>query len=268
MEHYLYSYDYALWEIIVNGDAPAICISRAVYGNQGLPKTYGKQSQGPCLGGNKESKKMQKIILKQQYENIDASRSKGLDKTYDRFSSFANQSNSPNWTMRTGAVDTDDLKRWIANGSGSSTTNALVVQDGICGYDWSFQAEEGITNFALMAYTSQGLSSLDSKLECVMNRDEAVWKKILAFFLKYDVLVKDISIKVLKNQLEEALKEKDDLKLKLENFEESSKNLTKVIDSQIKAKDKNGLGYDSQMNKSEMVHSVFTVKKVMGHDNH
>ncbi|GJT46833.1 hypothetical protein Tco_0955548 [Tanacetum coccineum] len=35
--------------------------------------------------GNKESKKMQKTILKQQYENFTASRSKGLDKTYDRF---------------------------------------------------------------------------------------------------------------------------------------------------------------------------------------
>ncbi|GJY23339.1 putative ribonuclease H-like domain-containing protein [Tanacetum coccineum] len=38
----------------------------------------------------------------------------------------------------------------------TSTTNALVVQDGIGGYDWSFQAEKGPTNFALMAYTSQG----------------------------------------------------------------------------------------------------------------
>ncbi|GKG22872.1 ribonuclease H-like domain-containing protein, partial [Tanacetum coccineum] len=38
----------------------------------------------------------------------------------------------------------------------TSTTNALFVQDGIGGYDWSFQAEEDITNFALMAYTSQG----------------------------------------------------------------------------------------------------------------
>ncbi|GJX58627.1 ribonuclease H-like domain-containing protein, partial [Tanacetum coccineum] len=45
----------------------------------------------------------------------------------------------------------------------TSTTNALVVQDGIGGYDWSFQAEEGITNFALMAYTSQGSSSSDSE---------------------------------------------------------------------------------------------------------
>ncbi|GKG01741.1 hypothetical protein Tco_0306446 [Tanacetum coccineum] len=41
----------------------------------------------------------------------------------------------------------------------TSTTNALVVQDGICGYDWSFQTEEGITNFALMAYSSSSSSS-------------------------------------------------------------------------------------------------------------
>ncbi|GJV79008.1 ribonuclease H-like domain-containing protein [Tanacetum coccineum] len=42
--------------------------------------------------------------------------------------------------------------------------NALVVQDGIGGYDWSFQAEEGPTNFVLMAYTSQGSSSSDSEV--------------------------------------------------------------------------------------------------------
>ncbi|GJZ70252.1 hypothetical protein Tco_0633802 [Tanacetum coccineum] len=61
--------------------------------------------------------------------------------------------------------------------------------------------------------------------------------------------------------LEEALKEKDDLKLKLEKFEESSKNLTKLINSQISAKDKVGLGYDSQMNESEVVHSVFNSRE-------
>ncbi|GJU77419.1 putative ribonuclease H-like domain-containing protein [Tanacetum coccineum] len=42
--------------------------------------------------------------------------------------------------------------------------NALIVQDGIGGYDWSFQAKEGLTNFALMAYTSQGSSSSDSEV--------------------------------------------------------------------------------------------------------
>ncbi|GJV63098.1 hypothetical protein Tco_1473926 [Tanacetum coccineum] len=170
------------------------------------------------------------------------------------------------------------------------------------------KAEEGITNFALMAYTSQGSSSSSSSdsevhtctkdclksyetlqkqydqqrealkksnleiigyqmglesLEArivVHEKNEAVYEEDIAF-LKYDVQVKDISIKDLKNQLEEALKEKDDLKLKLEKFEESSKNLTKLINSQISAKDKAGLGYDSQMNESEVVHSVFNSRE-------
>ncbi|GJT25174.1 putative ribonuclease H-like domain-containing protein [Tanacetum coccineum] len=40
------------------------------------------------------------------------------------------------------------------------TENALVAQDGIGGYDWSYQAEEEHpTNFALMAHTSSGSSS-------------------------------------------------------------------------------------------------------------
>ncbi|GJR21678.1 copia protein, partial [Tanacetum coccineum] len=43
----------------------------------------------------------------------------------------------------------------------TTKTNALVAQDGL-GYDWSDQAEEGPTNFALMAYTSSGSSSSSS----------------------------------------------------------------------------------------------------------
>ncbi|GJX65078.1 hypothetical protein Tco_0299421 [Tanacetum coccineum] len=41
--------------------------------------------------GNKESKKMQKTILKQQYKNFTASRFEGLDKTYDRFQKLISQ---------------------------------------------------------------------------------------------------------------------------------------------------------------------------------
>ncbi|GJS43117.1 ribonuclease H-like domain-containing protein [Tanacetum coccineum] len=42
----------------------------------------------------------------------------------------------------------------------SPTQNALIAQDGIGGYDWSYQAEEEQpTNHALMAFTSSGSSS-------------------------------------------------------------------------------------------------------------
>ncbi|GJV42857.1 putative reverse transcriptase domain-containing protein [Tanacetum coccineum] len=179
---------------------------------------------------------MQKTILKQQYENVTASRSEGLDKTYDSlpsawnnialimlnkadldelrmddlynnlkgqaffltysndvmFSFFTNQSNSPQLDNEDlEQIDTDDLERWISNRMLNVTTatgecralrnqgnrngentrrvvqvetlaNALVVQDGIGGYDSSFQAKEDHTHFALMAYTSQGSSSSSS----------------------------------------------------------------------------------------------------------
>ncbi|GJT13078.1 hypothetical protein Tco_0860120 [Tanacetum coccineum] len=42
----------------------------------------------------------------------------------------------------------------------NTTQNSLIAQDGIGGYDWSYQAEEEHpTNYALMAYTSSGSSS-------------------------------------------------------------------------------------------------------------
>ncbi|GJW26200.1 ribonuclease H-like domain-containing protein [Tanacetum coccineum] len=79
--------------------------------------------------------------------------------------------------------------------------NALVVQDGICGYDWSFQAEEGPTDFALMAYLSQkeqlkkynleimgyqlGLESLEARI-VIHKKNEAVYEEDIEF-LKYDV---------------------------------------------------------------------------------
>ncbi|GJX11560.1 ribonuclease H-like domain-containing protein [Tanacetum coccineum] len=150
-----------------------------------------------------------------------------------------------------------------------------------------FRVKKASQNFALMAYTSQGSSSsssLDSEVhtcskDCyqmgleslearivVHEKNEAVYEEDIEF-LKYDAQVKDISIKELKNQLENALKEKDDLKLKLEKFETSSKNLTKLINSQITAKDKSGLGFDEQVNESEVFDNVFNSHKSDGDDN-
>nr|GEY98972.1 hypothetical protein [Tanacetum cinerariifolium] len=95
---------------------------------------------------------------------------------------------------------------------------ALVVQDGLGTYDWSYQVDEEATDFALMAFTSNPSSSSSSNSE-----------------------------------LDEALKEKGDLKAKIEKFETSLKNLTNLLDSQINAKVKTGIGYISQFNKKEVL---------------
>ncbi|GJR31368.1 ribonuclease H-like domain-containing protein [Tanacetum coccineum] len=109
-------------------------------------------------------------------------------------------------------------------------TNDLVVQDGIGGFDWSFKAEEGPTDFALMAHFSLVSSSS----------------------LSSDSEVRDNSITDLKNQLAEALREKDDLKLKLEKFETSSKKLINLLNSQISVNNKTGIDFDSQMTGNEL----------------
>ncbi|GJV62233.1 hypothetical protein Tco_1468333 [Tanacetum coccineum] len=97
MEQYLTHADYALWEVIMNGDAPAIA-SASTEGpippktaEQKLAKKNELKAKSTLFGGNKESNKMQKTILKQQYENFTASRSEGLDKTYDRFQKLISQ---------------------------------------------------------------------------------------------------------------------------------------------------------------------------------
>nr|GFC58077.1 ribonuclease H-like domain-containing protein [Tanacetum cinerariifolium] len=51
-----------------------------------------------------------------------------------------------------------------------TTSNALVSQCDGLGYDWSDQAEDGLTSFALMAYTSSSSSSSDSE-EVILNGD-------------------------------------------------------------------------------------------------
>nr|GFA70584.1 hypothetical protein [Tanacetum cinerariifolium] len=97
MEQYLTHTDYALWEVIINGDSlvpepPAIAIP-----DEHLLKFQTIKDAKSLweaikirFGGNKESKKMHKTILKQQYENFVASRSKGLDKTYDSMDDLYN----------------------------------------------------------------------------------------------------------------------------------------------------------------------------------
>ncbi|GKA16869.1 hypothetical protein Tco_0696706 [Tanacetum coccineum] len=50
-------------------------------------------------------------------------------------------------------------------------------------------------------------------------------------------------------KLEKVVKERDELKLKIEKWEGSSKNLTKILNSQMSAHDKNGLGFGTQIDK-------------------
>ncbi|GKE16627.1 hypothetical protein Tco_1424204, partial [Tanacetum coccineum] len=150
----------------------------------------------------------------------------------------------------------------------TSTTNALVVQDGIGGYDWSFQAKEGIINFALMAYTSQGSSSSsssDSKVhtcskDCLKSYEtlqkqydqqrDALNKSNLEI-IGYQMGLESLEARIVVHEKNEVIYGEDIAFLK---YDVQAKDIS-IKDLKNHAKDKTGLGYDSKMNESEVVNS-------------
>ncbi|GJU93906.1 hypothetical protein Tco_1318662 [Tanacetum coccineum] len=354
MEQYLTHTDYALWEVIVNGDAPAIA-SASTEGpippktaEQKLARKNELKAKSTLLlaipdehllkfhgikdaktlweaiktrfGGNKESKKMQKTILKQQYENFTASRSEGLDKTYDRFQKLISQLeihgevisqedanlkllrslplawNNIALIMRNKSdLDTmsmDDLYNnlkvyeteiksqsssssnsqnvaFVSSENTSSTNEAVNTAHEVSTASSQGQASSStyaddvmfsffvnqsnspqLDNEDLEQIDTDDLEEMDLKWQVAMltmrgtkESKDKKWR-----FSKKDCTsrdsckclgsssssssnteVRDNSITELKNQLAEALREKDDLKLKLEKFETSSIKLTKLI---------------------------------------
>ncbi|GJY01189.1 hypothetical protein Tco_0359341 [Tanacetum coccineum] len=135
----------------------------------------------------------------------------------------------------------------------TTTSNALMSCDG-SGYDWSDQAEEGPTNFALMAYSSTSfnsrvstdsncLESVEARL-LVYKKNESVYEEDIKV-LKHEIHLREVAITELRRKLELAQKQKDEIQLTVENFENSSKNLSKLINCWIVDKCKTGLGYNA-----------------------
>ncbi|GKA57355.1 ribonuclease H-like domain-containing protein [Tanacetum coccineum] len=152
----------------------------------------------------------------------------------------------------------------------TTETNALVTQDGL-GNDWSDQAEERPKNFALMAYTSSGaykasLESIEARLD-MYKKNEVVFEEDIKIS-KLDIMLRDNALTELRKKFEKAEKEIDDLKLTLEKFENSSKNLRKLLEIQVSDKFKTGRGYDSQVVDGQVFDSHVNDKYKIGEGYH
>ncbi|GJY11329.1 putative ribonuclease H-like domain-containing protein [Tanacetum coccineum] len=329
------------------------------------------------FGGNKESKKTQKTLLKQQYENFNRSSSEGIDQTYDRLqklisqleilgetisqedmnlnsnqahgsntantdsisdvvinSFFANQSNSPqldNEDLQ--QIDADDLEemdlKWqmamltmrarrflnntgrkiSANGSETIGFNKSNVKCYNCHKRGHFAREcraqrenrniepssssdskvstcskaclksyetlkEHYDNLTKDFNKSQlnvgaykaGLESVEARLD-VYKKNEVVFEEDIKI-LKLDIMLRDNALTELRKKFEKAEKERDDLKLTLEKFENSSKNLSKLLEIQVSDKFKTGVGYDSQVVDSQVFDSQVNDKYKTGEGYH
>nr|GEV90396.1 reverse transcriptase domain-containing protein [Tanacetum cinerariifolium] len=165
---------------------------------------------------------------------------------------FARECRSPKDSRRTNVAEPQRRSVPVE----TSTSNALVSQyDGTGSYDWSYQAEEEPTNFTLRAFSS---SSSNSSFDCdVLICTKACYKAYSQLQTQYDTLteqfqnikllnievqLRDTALATLRQRLETTKQERDDLNMKLEKFQTSSKRLTDLLSSQTT--NKAGLGYN------------------------
>nr|GEV69123.1 hypothetical protein [Tanacetum cinerariifolium] len=279
IEQYFLMTDYSLWKVILNGDSPTP--TRVVDGvvqavaptnaEQILAKKNELKAIGTLLmalldkhqlkfnthkdakslmeaiekrfGGKKEAKKVQKTLLKKQYENFNCSKDinlkflrsvptewrthtliwrnktdledQSLDEMFNNLKIYEAESNSPqldNDDLK--QIDADDLEemdlKWqmamltmrarrflqrIGRNLGANGTTSIGFDmskcDGVGSYDWSFQADEEPTNYALMVFTSSSAtSSLGSDSE-VAPCSKACSKAYATLQSHYDKLTND-----------------------------------------------------------------------------
>ncbi|GJV44648.1 hypothetical protein Tco_1429184 [Tanacetum coccineum] len=131
------------------------------------------------FGGNVESKKMQKNVLKQQFENFSVSETEGLDKAYDRFQKLISQLEVHALIMRNkdgiDDLDIDDLYNNLKvfeadmkglSGSSSNSQNVSFLS----AEDTSSSNEVNTTNDVSTAsgHNSQGQASSSSYIDDLM----------------------------------------------------------------------------------------------------
>nr|GEZ65772.1 ribonuclease H-like domain-containing protein [Tanacetum cinerariifolium] len=364
IEQYFLMTDYSLWEVILNGDSPVP--TRIIEGvvqpvapttaKQKLARKNELKARGTLLmalpnkhqlkfnshkdaktlmeaiekrfGCNTETKKVQKTLLKQQFENFSGSSSEGLDQIHDRlqklthtliwqnktdledkslddlfnslkiyesevkhsssigtdshnlafvsstltnsttdsisaavnvsaigakltastlpnvdslsnvviYSFFASQSSHPqldNEDLK--RIDVDDLEEMDLKWQTAMLTmrarrwnviiaiERVILLGSVETYDWSYQAEEEPTNFALMDFTSSSSNSSSDNETCL----ESVEARLLVYkqnesgleenikLLNIEVQLRDTALTTLRQKIDTTEKERDDLNMML-----------------------------------------------------
>nr|GEX50797.1 ribonuclease H-like domain-containing protein [Tanacetum cinerariifolium] len=212
------------------------------------------------FGGNTETKKVQKTLLKQQFENFTASSSNGLDQIHDRLQKLRNKADLEEQSLddlfNNLKIYETEVKQSSSTGTASqnlafvSSSHTDSTTDSVSAAASVFTAcvklpasslsnvdslKEKPANFALMAFSSNSSSD---------NENETVFEENIKL-LRIEVQLRDTALVTLRHKLVKAKQERDDLKLKLEKFQTSSKNLSDLLPSQTNKK--TGLGYNSQV---------------------
>nr|GEW35304.1 ribonuclease H-like domain-containing protein [Tanacetum cinerariifolium] len=235
IEQYFLMTNYSLWEVILNGDSPVP--TRTDSHNLAFVSSTSTDSTTDSVSAAVNVSAVGTKLSASTLPNVDSLSNAII------YSFFASQSSSPR-------LDNEDLKQINVDNleeidlkwqmamltmrarrkghfarecrSPTDSRRTAVVEPKRRNVP-SYQAEEEPTNFSLMAFTSfSSKSSSDNEVQLI-----------------------DTALTTLRQKLDTTEKERDDINMKLEKFQTSSKRLTDLLASQTSKKAR--LGYNSQV---------------------
>ncbi|GJV97807.1 retrovirus-related pol polyprotein from transposon TNT 1-94 [Tanacetum coccineum] len=304
MRQYICHTDHNLWDIIVNGDLED---EATPSGEQSSPPFHNVPDAKSLwaaiksrFGGNEESKKMQKNVLKHQFENFVTASNETLDKAYDRIrnskSTWQNHGayaliHEINQIFDEGLniddlynnlrVYEDELKRSLGSNSASQnlaflsskntiSTNEVSTASGDIGVSTagginqvpSTPTEDGdklrgigifdgrlamltyiVKKFSFKGQEKYGLQRKRLNYDTEREKHNKAKLEIRG----YEIALESLEARILRHEKNELAWGK---RYEFQNYDLkwSSKNLTKILNSQMSDHDKNGLGFGTQMN--------------------
>ncbi|GJR32597.1 hypothetical protein Tco_1108829 [Tanacetum coccineum] len=294
MEHYLAYTDYPIWEVIQRGNGP-VSVSTDTNGLIKVlpPKTaeeilarererkarttllmalpedhlakFHKMTDAKEMweaiksrfGGNDESKKMQKYILKQQFEGFSVSNSEGLHKGYDRFQSLLSQ-----LEIHGAGVSTEDANQKFLRSLPSAWSQVSLIMRTKPGVD-SLSFDDLYNNLRVFESDVKGSTASSSSTQNVAlvesynlmprNRLVLTKPKSSAIVVTTQGILLEISdprgIKIIGGEMLRTL----GIRIKKIGGDLVNRRTLRLCSSgsvtEMSARDKAGLGYCDQMNK-------------------
>ncbi|GKD74681.1 hypothetical protein Tco_1332963, partial [Tanacetum coccineum] len=214
------------------------------------------------FGGNEESKKMRKSMLKQEFADFKISKSEGLHKGYDRFQKVLSQLN-----QMQARPDNEDCNMKFLRALPPSWSHVAITFKTKGGLDF-LSFDDLYNKLRTLEIDVKGGSSYDSRVPAAPTHleQQKSWyqNNQLALEEKIRILTADLGnttnmLKYTEKLNEHAKLDNMNTKVKLEESEarfdkwmESSKNLVKLINSSMSSTSKFGLGFGDTFRSDEV----------------
>nr|GEU45981.1 putative ribonuclease H-like domain-containing protein [Tanacetum cinerariifolium] len=195
--------------------------------------------------GNKESKKVQRTLLKQQYENFAASSLETLDQTFDRLQKLIIQLEIQDNTAY--GVSTAHTQGNTVNSTSVDNYSDAVICAFLDMAMLTIRARRFIKRTGKnLDINGQKISFDKSKVECFNCHKNGHFTRECGALKTQENRGRELRdnaiVEYIKNS-EKAEKERDELKLTLEKYQNSSKSLNTLLESQENVKSRSDKGY-------------------------